>query len=470
MQSFPANWTPNSVILEGMFLIHTKPCHKTMADYGKFLMNRFITPHFKKGCTEVHLLFDDPGQQQENSKQFEQSRRDHSEMAPEHLCTIFFDDAEVPTKWQQILKCRICKRGLTVYLSSYIVNQVGPYLHETQKFITSGATDGPGGEVATSAGVCSTQVFECNVSESDTRVWLHAKHSAGPHKLVISPDNDVYHIGLPLISPTDTVLVQLSKPSKKGLKLLDLCLLADVLKHDPNLSHIADGDVAQIIQTLFVATGCDYVSFFSGIGKNFFYHVFLSNAMFIMADHPRALYLYEQAQSSLLPFIRLVGCAYMKKHANAFYGHTPESLFNSFSGASSPTEQHTKWLDHLRQGIWDRITQENESIPSFTALQLHWKRCCWVLHMWQQAESNNVVLAPLSSNGWARDEDGSLVICWDTEESRRKVKERVMLLLKGCGCKSGCKSGRCGCIKHVVQGADALIAPILRVYRRTQLQ
>ena len=115
----------------------------------------------------------------------------------------------------------------------------------------------------------------------------------------------------------------------------------------------------------------------------------------------------------------------------------------SFSGASSPTEQHTKWLDHLRQGIWDRITQENESIPSFTALQLHWKRCCWVLHMWQQAESNNVVLAPLSSNGWARDKDGSLVICWDTEDSRRKVKE----LLKGCGCKSGCKSGRCGCIK-----------------------
>ena len=118
----------------------------------------------------------------------------------------------------------------------------------------------------------------------------------------------------------------------------------------------------------------------------------------------------------------------------------------SFSGASSLTEQHTKWLDHLRQGIWDRITQENESIPSFTALQLHWKRCCWVLHMWQQAESNNVVLAPLSSNGWARDKDGSLVICWDTEDSRRKVKE----LLKGCGCKSGCKSGRCGCIKRRV--------------------
>ena len=51
----------------------------------------------------------------------------------------------------------------------------------------------------------------------------------------------------------------------------------------------------------------NYVSFFSGIGKNFFYHVFFSNAMFIMAYHPGALCtafesknLYEQAQSSLL--------------------------------------------------------------------------------------------------------------------------------------------------------------------------
>ena len=50
--------------MEGMFIINTKPLnfHKTMNDYGHFLVRRFIVPHFNKGCTEVHVLFDNPGQ------------------------------------------------------------------------------------------------------------------------------------------------------------------------------------------------------------------------------------------------------------------------------------------------------------------------------------------------------------------------------------------------------------------------
>lgn len=42
-----------------------------MGDYGNFLMRRFIVPYLKKGSQEVHLLFDDPGRQSENPKQFE---------------------------------------------------------------------------------------------------------------------------------------------------------------------------------------------------------------------------------------------------------------------------------------------------------------------------------------------------------------------------------------------------------------
>ena len=97
----------------------------------------------------------------------------------------------------------------------------------------------------------------------------------------------------------------------------------------------------------------------------------------------------QEAQDSVLAFIGLVGCAYFKKHLNAFFGKTPESTFNTFADAASIRDQHINWLDSIRQGIWDRISQESETIPSFAALELHWQRSCWVVHMWQQATSND---------------------------------------------------------------------------------
>lgn len=66
--------------------------------------------------------------------------------------------------------------------------------------------------------------------------------------------------------------------------------------------------------------------------------------------------------------------------------------------------------------------------------------------MWQQAELSSMVLAPLDGNGWVRD-NGNLDIFGDTLENRKKVKEKVRLLLNGCGCKSGCRTSRCGCMK-----------------------
>ena len=57
-------------------------------------------------------------------------------------------------------------------------------------------------------------------------------------------------------------------------------------------------------------------------------------------------------------------------------------------------------------------------------------------------------LASLHGHGWTRDKDRNLDIYWDTEENRYKVKSRVNLLMKGCSCKSGCGTNRCGCWKN----------------------
>lgn len=143
---------------------------------------------------------------------------------------MFFDDAEIPTKWQETLKCRKCKRGLHNFYLSYIVYNIRPLLRGTQKYVTSGATDdGHAREVTRSAAHYVTLLFDSDADESDTRIWIPAKHSTGSKKYILSPDTDVYHIGLPLISSTEEIIIQLSKPSDKELNLINLHIFVDLL-------------------------------------------------------------------------------------------------------------------------------------------------------------------------------------------------------------------------------------------------
>ena len=75
---FPGGWVPDSVVLQGMFLINTAPLvtHSLMKDYVLFMVRRFVVPHFAKGVKEVHIVFDRPAGNLRTPKAFEQSRRD----------------------------------------------------------------------------------------------------------------------------------------------------------------------------------------------------------------------------------------------------------------------------------------------------------------------------------------------------------------------------------------------------------
>ena len=84
-------------------------------------------------------------------------------------------------------------------------------------------------------------------------------------------------------------------------------------------------------------------------------------------------------------------------------------------------------------------------VPS-TALWRHWNRLCWVIDMWRQADRNTMEVAEITSYGW-NVIDGILSIDWDSDENQTEVNERVLLLTKGCKCKTGCVTGRCGCRK-----------------------
>ena len=71
----------------------------------------------------------------------------------------------------------------------------------------------------------------------------------------------------------------------------------------------------------------------------------------------------------MLSFLRLVECAYLRKHSSAFELHTPEALFHSTEG-NSMTEHHEKWLTSIRRTVWQRADSKGHNVPSTETLML----------------------------------------------------------------------------------------------------
>lgn len=443
-------------------MINTSPLgsHTTYGDYARFLMQRHITPHFSRGCSEVHLLFDNPGQLKNTPKFFEQKRRDElATVAAGHTCNDINESTRLPTKWREnVLHCRKCKRTLVCFLAQFMLKHMHTHLSSHQKFYVAGAF---AEHIANTSwfveGSCSSPqpdpAFSCNAEETDTMLWLHAKKTHCSKILVLSPDTDVYMIGLPLQCTREKdIIVQISDMNSRELRLISMKRLIAALLNDPDLANVAAGTHFQILQSLFVSTGCDYVSFFSGLGKATFLRYFFQYAEFITGESQYTkgslsdvLLNNDAHKQGFLAFLRLVGTVYFKKHATAFESDSPESHFKSFTTSSTDIEQqHRNWLEDIRQSTWDRINFEAEMVPSTEALWRHWQRSCWVINMWRQADRNTMQVADITTCGW-NVIDGILSIDWDSEENRAAVNERVLLLTKGCQCKTGCTTGRCGC-------------------------
>ena len=105
-------FTPESIIVDAMFIINTKPLRQTrmVEEYAHFLFNRFVLSHFKAGTLEVHLVFDKPAMQLFDPKQFEHAKR-YSKSDSDHQHYSFSPQSTIPSNsWQQYMQCRQCKR------------------------------------------------------------------------------------------------------------------------------------------------------------------------------------------------------------------------------------------------------------------------------------------------------------------------------------------------------------------------
>ena len=89
-----------------------------------------------------------------------------------------------------------------------------------------------------------------------------------------------------------------------------------------------------------------------------------------------------------MSFLRLVCCAYFRKQTPVFQLQMPEALFHSIPATHGALYTHFKWLGKIRSIVHQRLDQESNSMPSTEAQVLHWKRCIWVLEIWNCATKN----------------------------------------------------------------------------------
>lgn len=446
------SWTPEIAILDGMFLINVKPLGNTFEQYTNFLLRRYVANFYTQGTLEVHIIFDKQYGKEFNPKQWEQSQRDQSTKRIEddqhvHISNIT-DTTQVPSNWRALLGCRKCKHQLLLYLSESMLNSATKYIakHE-QKLITAGPADPR--SCNRNGHIRIEHKYQSECIESDSRLWRHSTKCGYSRQLIYCPDTDAYMIGLTNHTKSTDIVVELTPIGSKDRKLLPMNELTDSLERDPDLSLVPSQDLPAILQALYVSTGCDYISFFYGLGKSGFWNSFCRYSDFICGSVNGSI-ANSKSPEAYLSFFRLVGTAYFLKYRSTYRGtKSPVTLFNSCSG-SNAEEQHIQWLDKIRAHVWEEVQNEYNLPPSHTALKLHWLRSVWILNMWSQSSSNEVTRLSPMDYGWNKSENG-YKIQYDTDEQVLIVKQRVSKFTKGCKCKSGCRTKRCGCIKQGLQ-------------------
>ena len=216
MNTIPCNLTPQCAVLEGMFIINTSPLatHTTFGDYALFLMRCFILTQFNYGCREVHILFDNPGRLQ-LPKTIERQRRDATAIVIAHTCETITSMMPIPPKWRDcVINCHTCKRSLTVFLANYWLHKISPYLQDNTVLYVAGGFEG---DIEDTTWCVSDQsspqplpLYRSNAEETDTQLWLHVHHLSATNIYVVSPDTDIYHIGLPLDLGDKHILIQIN--------------------------------------------------------------------------------------------------------------------------------------------------------------------------------------------------------------------------------------------------------------------
>ena len=408
------------------------------------------------------MIFDKANTLPFNPKQFEHIQR-YSKHNPAHQHRSFSPETDVPNSWQEYLQCRECKRLIVEAVGLALLQKGRYFLTGRQKLALAGCFSGLGEDNAWLLCVHELSAeqperYRSTAEEADIRIWRHAMQCQANNILIYSPDTDVYNIGLGLLNQhsTTTYTIQLNVPHSDQKRYININNLKVALMKDLDLSNLPQDQLSEILQTLFICTGCDYISYFKFLGKATILNNFFQHASFITGRNMPG-FLSNTSPSNkhygFLAFVRLVGTCYFKKHVTAFIalkGHnTPNHLYNSLDPSLPIEDRHKQWLHEIRETVTERIVNEEDRVPTITSLWRHWLRSCWVSQFWQHSNHPDIFtrLPVPEESGWLLQCD-KYAIDWESTEVQQTVRQRIEFLTKGCNCKKGCRTLKCGCRKR----------------------
>lgn len=388
----------SAVILDGAALVQMlKPGSvKTFGDYAAAVFLPFITAQFRTAC-RVDIVWD-----RYDSNSLKMTAREARGVGIRRHVAC---DVPIPRNWQAFLRTDMNKTELFSFLStaaSKMHLEPGKQLIATldQKVITVPVLHDV------------TRLSPCSHEEADTRLILHAAHAAqgGVKRL--------------LIRSVDTDVVVLAVAFRQHIACDELWIAFGTGKH---FRYIAVHEIADTLGPLKSAalpvfhaiTGCDTTSSFAGKGKKTAWDTWTNNP-----DITAAFLEISSCPSSISDFCFSV----IERFVVKLYDRTTNS----------------QNVNLTRKQLFAQKGRTLESIPpTRDALLQHVKRAAYQSgYVWSQCLVVKPTLPNPSEWGWSLIND-----VWQPLWITQSVADGFCQELLRCGCKTGCKTRLCKCVR-----------------------
>ncbi|VDH97678.1 Hypothetical predicted protein [Mytilus galloprovincialis] len=132
------HFKPDCVIIDGMFILNSKPLKSSNRLFAHFLVslfNRWIIPYIQLNTKEIHIVFDDQSPQL-SPKDIERKRRD--EKAETSAKILISETTKIPSDWQAFLHNRENKKQLVQLVSEKFLHFAKIALNSVQSFVIGG--------------------------------------------------------------------------------------------------------------------------------------------------------------------------------------------------------------------------------------------------------------------------------------------------------------------------------------------